>query len=120
VLRIAEEEVVVVHATSGGRHSGLHLHPLRVLSLALVRVLVASKRLRRREVPAAVVALELAAAVGGDSDGTATAALCGSSDGGFFGLADLCRRMWDIDAKDANTTGVGAFTGRLGAQERKL
>lgn len=91
MLRVAEE-VVVVRAASRRRrrsgHRGLHLHPLRVLPLAFMRVLVASERLRRREVPAAVVALELAAAVGGSCDGggTATAALCGGG-GGLFSLA---------------------------------
>jgi hypothetical protein len=83
VLRVAEE-VVVVRAASSSRRSGhrrLHLHSLGMLPLALVRVLVAPERLRRREVPAAVVALELAVAVGGSvsRDGSATAALRGGS-----------------------------------------
>lgn len=91
MLRVAEEVVVVRAAGSRRRsgHCGLHLHPLRVLPLALMRVLVASERLRRREVSAAVVALELAAAVGGSCDdggaGTATAALRGGSGGGSSG-----------------------------------
>lgn len=98
MLRVAEE-VVVVRAASSRRssgHCGLHLHPLRVLPLAFMRVLVASERLRRREVPAAVVALELAAAVGGSCDdggGTATAALRGGSGGrGGGGLFSLSLR----------------------------
>lgn len=48
--------VVVVHGGEGG----LQVGPLGVLPLPLVRVLVAPQRLRRREVAAAVVALELA------------------------------------------------------------
>lgn len=98
VLWVAEEVVMVCAASrrccSG--HRRLHLHPLGVLSLAFMRVLVASERLRRREVPAAVVALELAAAVGrsGNRRATAAAALCGSSSGShgssFFILALWC------------------------------
>ena len=91
MLRVPEE-VVVVRAASRrrcGGHRRLHLHPLGVLPLAFMRILVAAERLRRREVPAAVVALELAAAVGGS--GAATAALRGGGGGrggcGFFSLA---------------------------------
>lgn len=81
VLRVPEEVVVVRTASCRGSssHSGLHLHPLCMLPLALVRVLVAAERLRRREVPAAVVTLEFAVAVGG-GDGS-TAALRGGSRG---------------------------------------
>lgn len=87
MLRIAEEEVVRTASSRSSGHRGLHLHPLRVLSLSFMRVLVTPERLRRREVPAAVVALELAAAVGGSCDATATTALCGSrGGGGFFSL----------------------------------
>ena len=86
MLRVAEE-VVVVRAASRrrcGGHRRLHLHPLGVLPLAFMRVLVAAERLRRREVPAAVVALELAAAVGGSGSGGGG----GSRGGGcFFSLA---------------------------------
>ena len=48
MLRVAKEVVVVVRAASSRcrrSHRLLHLHPLRMLPLALVRVLVAAERL---------------------------------------------------------------------------
>lgn len=129
--------MVVVRAASrrrrgcGGGHRGLHLHALGVLPLAFVRILVAPERLRRREVPAAVVALELAAAAAAAVGGgpAAAAALRGGSGGGssssgrgIFIRVSLRWGVRDVDAEDADAGVVGASTGRGGGalQERKL
>ena len=59
VVVVVEEAVHVAGDVAVHGEGGLEVGPLGVLALALVRVLVPAQRLRRREVAAAVVALEL-------------------------------------------------------------
>jgi hypothetical protein len=108
--------VGVVHG-----HGALVLRALGVLPLPLVRVLVPAQRLRRRELAAAVVALELApsaAAVarrlarGGAAEPRTIAGRGGGRGGGV-------RR--DVEAEQPDGRGAGAGRGRrLGSDEREL
>jgi len=59
VVVVVEEAVHVAGHVAVHGEGGLEVGPLGVLPLPLVRVLVPAQRLRRREVAAAVVALEL-------------------------------------------------------------
>jgi hypothetical protein len=113
--------VVGVHG-----HGALVLRALGVLPLPLVRVLVPAQRLRRRETPAAVVALELAPSTAvatrarprrrlarGGAAGPGTVAGRGGGRGGGV------RR--DVEAEQADGRGAGAGRGlRLGPDEREL
>jgi hypothetical protein len=144
VARHAEALLLVVASEGGVRvgvawvvgvmhgHRALVLRALRVLPLPLVRVLVPAQRLRRREVPAAVVALELApsagaiactctctrrarrrrlARYGGAGGGSVTG--CGGGRGGVG---------WDLEAEqpDRRRTGRGRRLRGLGAHEGEL
>lgn len=137
--------VVALRRRSGGHHR-LQVGALRVLPLALVRVLVAAERLRRREVAAAVVALELAPAagirkstrttrrgirttvvvivivitIGGGSGG-------GGGGGGSGSFLDVGSRgvVRDVDPEEADGRGGsggggGLVAGRGGADEGEL
>jgi hypothetical protein len=105
VRRRGDEAVVMVVAAAEGRvrvggvvalhgHGALELRALRVLPLPLVRVLVAPERLRRREVPAAVVALELATTAATCTGRRRSRRLPGRSgaDGGSISVGDGGRR----------------------------
>ena len=143
-------EAVVVASSEGGvrvgmvacrvvrvmhGHRALVLRALRVLPLPLVRVLVPAQRLRRREVPAAVVALELApcaaaaAAVACTCTGTRhhhLAARCGGAAGrgsitGCGGGRDGVG--WNLEAEQPDRRGTGRGRRRLrglGADEGEL
>jgi len=105
-------------------HRALVLRALRVLPLPLVRVLVPAQRLRRREVPAAVVALELP----GPSSAAAVTA-CRRFGSGVVGGAFVDGAIffhvggggrprgsgvrWDVDAEQPDAGCPGASRRRL-------
>jgi hypothetical protein len=118
---------VVVGVMHG--HRALALRALRVLPLPLVRVLVPAQRLRRREVPAAVVALELAPSAAAIAcTGTRHRRLARCSGAGCGSIAGSCGRGrgggvgWDLEAEqsDRRGTGRGRRLRGLGADEGEL
>jgi hypothetical protein len=136
-------ELVVVVAGEGGvrvgvvrvvvgvmhGHRALVLRALRVLPLPLVRVLVPAQRLRRREVPAAVVALELAPSAAAIAcTGTRHRRLARYGGAGCGSIAGSCGRGrgggvgWDLEAEqsDRRGTGRGRRLRGLGADEGEL